>query len=349
MQPPARIGNARAIQETATLTAQHPDPMTKTVGQPTLSLVVPVYQDATAVPHFFQVVVPILKDTGVDWEIVCVDDGSTDESLDALCAQQQKDPRIKVIALSRNFGKEAALTAGLAHTNGQAVVPIDVDLQDPPHLIGEMLVRWRAGYDVVHAVRRQRDSDSWFKRASARLFYNAYNRLSHIRIPVNAGDFRLVDRKVVDALSQFPERNRFAKGLFAWLGFRQTYVTYARQRRITGKTNWSYWKLWNFALDGITSFSTLPLRVWSYIGVSIAFLSFFYAIFLIVRTLLYGIDVPGYASLMVVVLFLGGLQLLTLGILGEYLGRTYQETKARPIYLVRATYGFGANDDPPSR
>jgi glycosyltransferase involved in cell wall biosynthesis len=245
-----------------------------------------------------------------------------------------------VINLSRNFGKEIALTAGLDHAAGQAIIPIDADLQDPPELIGEMIAKWREGYDVVYCTRRSREGETWLKRFTADYFYRIIGHLSQVTIPSNTGDFRLLDRRVVEALKQMPERNRFMKGLFAWVGFKQTALYFDRNPRFRGDTKWNYWKLWNFALDGITSFSLLPLKVWSYVGSIISLLSLLYAIYLVLRTLILGIDLPGYASLMVAILFLGGIQLIGLGVLGEYLGRVYEEVKNRPLYLVRERYGF---------
>ena len=308
-----------------------------------LSLLVPVFNEEAAIPHFLGSLGPVMAKLGMRWEILFINDGSTDGTLDTLQALRREHNEISVIDFSRNFGKEAALTAGLDFSRGRAVIPIDVDLQDPPEIIGEMVEKWREGYEVVFAIRTKRDGDSYVKSVSARLFYRTYNWLSQVEIPPDAGDFRLLDRRVVEAIRRLPERNRFMKGLFTWPGFRQTTVSYERQPRSRGNTKFNYWKLWNFAVDGMTSFSTLPLRVWSYVGGLVAFLSFIYAIFLIGRTLIYGIDVQGYASLMVVVLFLGGLQLLTLGIIGEYLGRTYEEVKGRPIYIVRETYGLDRN------
>ncbi len=311
---------------------------------PTLSIVAPCYNEAAAIGTFFGRMRETLDQLGVAWEIVCVNDGSRDDTLALLVAEARRDARVKVVDFTRNFGKEAALTAGLETARGRAVVPIDVDLQDPPELIGEMLAKWREGFDVVYATRIARDSDTFMKRLTARLFYRLYNRLTTVAIPPNAGDFRLMDRRVVEAIKQLPERNRFMKGLFAWPGFRQTEVAYERRPREQGDTKFSYWRLWNFALDGLTSFSTVPLRVWTYLGGIVALLAFLYAAYLVVRTLIYGIDVPGYASLMVVMLFLGGVQLVSLGILGEYLGRTYDEVKRRPIYLVDRVYDFEAGD-----
>jgi polyisoprenyl-phosphate glycosyltransferase len=312
-----------------------------------LSIVVPMYNEEEVVDLFFARMEPLLAELGLRYEILCVNDGSRDGTLAKLVAHHQRNPSIKVIELTRNFGKEQALSAGLDASTGAAVIPMDVDLQDPPELISELLARWREGYDVVYGVRRSRESDGYVKRTTASLFYRLFNQLTEHRIPENTGDFRLMDRKVVEALKLLPERNRFMKGLFSWVGYRQVGVEYVREQRAAGTTKWNYWRLWNFALDGITSFSTLPLRLWSYVGVFISLLAFFYASFLIFRTLIHGIDVPGYASLMVVILFLGGIQLITLGIIGEYVGRLYREAKGRPLYLVGRTYGLA--DDLPGR
>ena len=274
-----------------------------------LSLLVPVFNEEEAIPHFMDSLGPVMAELGLRWEVLFVNDGSNDGTLDRLRDLQRRHGEVRIIDFSRNFGKEAALTAGLDFSRGRAVIPIDVDLQDPPEVIVEMVEKWREGYDMVFAVRSRRDSDSHLKSASAHLFYRFYNWMSQVEIPPDAGDFRLLDRRVVDAIRSLPERNRFMKGLFAWPGFRQAVVSYERQPRSRGDTKFNHWRLWNFAIDGMTSFSTLPLRVWSYVGGLVALVSFLYATFLIGRTLIYGIDVPGYASLMVVILFLGGLQL----------------------------------------
>lgn len=308
-----------------------------------LSVVVPLYNEEPNIDHLFERLVSVLERLNMKYEIVCVNDGSKDNTLKYLLEHHRRNPAIKVIGLSRNFGKEIALTAAIDYARGAAVVPIDADLQDPPELIEQLIAKWREGYDVVYATRRSRQGESWIKRFTAQAFYKTIAQMSRVAIPSNTGDFRLLDRRVVDALKQMPERNRFMKGLFAWVGFKQTSVLYDRPQRYKGATKWNYWRLWNFAIDGITSFSFLPLKVWSYIGLVLSLLSFLYASFLIIRTLLFGIDVPGYASLMVAVLFLGGVQLLTLGILGEYLGRVYEEVKGRPLYLVRECYGFDPN------
>jgi glycosyltransferase involved in cell wall biosynthesis len=311
---------------------------------PILSIIVPVKDEEDAIAPFVARVGAVLD--GLDdpaakgWEILFVDDGSSDATLPAIIAASQSNPRVRAISFSRNFGKEPALSAGLDYAQGAAVIPIDVDLQDPPEVIGDMIKAWRAGHEVVYGVRRNRESDSLPKRLTADLYYRAHNRLSHDKIPEHAGDFRLLDRKVVEVIKAMPERNRFMKGLFAWSGFKQTAVEYDRVERSVGTTKFRYWKLWTLALDGITSASTAPLRIWSYIGVVVAFLSFLYALYIILLASITGIDAPGYASLMTAVLFFGGLQLISLGVLGEYVGRILVETKQRPLYVVRETFGF---------
>jgi polyisoprenyl-phosphate glycosyltransferase len=315
---------------------------------PELSVVVPVKDEEAAIPVFLTRMRPLLDGlypgAPTAWEILFVDDGSSDSTLVQIEAANALDPRVRALSLSRNFGKEAALSAGLDHARGRAVVPIDVDLQDPPEAIGEMLEKWRDGFEVVYGVRRSRSTDSWGKRMSADLYYRVHNRLSPDKIPEHAGDFRLLDRAVVDVIRRMPERNRFMKGLFAWGGFRQTAVEYDRSERTAGETKFRPWKLWTLALDGITSGSTIPLRVWSYVGVLVALVSLVYMVWLIAKTLIFGSDVPGYASLMVAVLFFGGLQLISLGVLGEYVGRILIETKQRPIYVVRRKLGFGEGE-----
>lgn len=308
---------------------------------PLISILVPVKDEEEAIPFFVERVRAVLDDLREPqgWEILFVDDGSRDGTLAAIMAQHRVDPRIRCISLSRNFGKEAALSAGLDHAAGQVVIPLDVDLQDPPEVIGTMVKRWREGNDVVFGVRRNRETDSLPKRLTADLYYRAHNYLSADKIPEHAGDFRLLDRKVVDVIRMMPERNRFMKGLFAWAGFRQAAVEYDREPRHVGRTKFNYWKLWTLALDGITSGSTLPLRVWSYLGAVVAALGLVYAGYVAVRTLIFGADVPGYPSLMVAILFFGGVQLISLGVLGEYVGRILVETKHRPIYIVRETIG----------
>ena len=307
-----------------------------------ISIIIPLYNESTGIKHLFARLTPVLQQLKTSYEIICINDGSQDNTLEKLLEFTRKDRTrtIKIINLSRNFGKEIALTAGIDYAKGAAVIPIDADLQDPPELIEELIAKWREGYDVVYATRRSRQGETWLKKISAKAFYSTIGKMSHVPIPANTGDFRLLDRRVVEAVKKLPERTRFMKGLFAWVGYKQTCVLFDREPRYSGKTTWNYWKLWNFALDGIISFSFLPLKVWSYVGISISLVSLMYALILVVRTLVYGVDVPGYASLMVAILFLGGIQLITLGVLGEYLGRVYEEVKGRPLYFVREEYGF---------
>jgi len=309
---------------------------------PLLSVVVPVKNEEDGILPFVQRVGAILDGIAQDsgWEILFVDDGSTDATLAAIVAANQRDPRVRALSLSRNFGKEAALSAGLDHARGDAVIPMDVDMQDPPEVLPEMVASWREGHEMVFGVRRCRSSDGWAKRVTASLYYRAHNAVSSDKIPENAGDFRLMDRKVVDVIRAMPERNRFMKGLFAWAGFKQAAVEYDRAERETGKTKFNYWKLWTLALDGITSASTVPLRIWSYVGAVIALCALGYAGFIAFDTMVFGNRVPGYASIMTSVLFLGGVQLISLGVLGEYVGRILTETKQRPLYVVRDTVGI---------
>ncbi len=316
-----------------------------------LSLVIPVKDEEEAVDVFVARVVPVLEalddPAAGAFEILFIDDGSSDSTLERIRVANAADPRIRALSLSRNFGKEAALSAGLDHARGLAVIPIDVDLQDPPEVIAPMLAQWRAGFDVVYGVRNNRESDTLPKRLTADLYYRAHNWLSSDKIPEHAGDFRLLDRRVVEVIKSMPERNRFMKGLFAWAGFKSAAVSYHREERTIGATKYNYWKLWTLAVDGITSASTVPLRVWSYLGGAVALFALGYAVFIIIRTLTSGIEVPGYASMMVAVLFLGGLQLFSLGVLGEYVGRILTEVKHRPLYIVRDTIGgrAGGSED----
>lgn len=311
--------------------------------EPKLSVVAPMLNESAGLAEFYRRTSTALLAIGLPFEVICVDDGSRDETARMLREICQRDPRFRAVILSRNFGKEIAMSAGLEHARGEWVVPIDADLQDPPEMIAAMLQRAQEGYDVVYARRQDRRGESFWKTSTAGAFYNLIRRLTDVDIPENTGDFRLMHRRVVDALLLLGERRRFMKGLFSWVGFRQVGLPYVRDPRHAGSSKWNYWRLWNFALDGITSFSSLPLRIWSYIGAALATLSFAYAGFLIIRVLAMGIDIPGYASLMVVVLFIGGIQLITLGVIGEYLGRVFEEVKSRPLYLVREKYGFSRN------
>lgn len=307
---------------------------------PEISLVAPMYNESESMDQFFKVVIPILEQVSPEWEIVCINDGSKDNTLEKLIAHHNQEPRIKVLNFSRNFGKEAGTTAGIDFSRGKAVIPIDADLQDPPELILDMVQKWREGYKVVLATRTERKEDTWLKRHSALMFYRLISAMSEVHIPKNTGDYRLMDRQVVDALKQLPEKTRFMKGIFAWLGFPSTTIYFERPQRFAGESGWGYWKLWRFALDGIFAFTTLPLQVWTYLGALTSFVALIYSFFLTARTLIYGVDVPGYASMMVAILFLGGVQLISLGVIGEYVGRIYTEVKGRPIYLVQDTYGF---------
>jgi glycosyltransferase involved in cell wall biosynthesis len=324
------------------LSELEPQLVNRGVLMPLLSVVVPVKNEEAAILPFVERVSAILDDIAMNqsWEILFVDDGSTDQTLTAIIAANQRERRIRALSLSRNFGKEAALSAGLDHARGRAVVPMDVDMQDPPELLREMVAKWLDGYEMVFGVRRSRTQDSFAKRLTAGLYYRAHNAVSNDKIPANAGDFRLLDRKVVEVIRKLPERNRFMKGLFAWAGFKQAAVEYDRVERESGRSKFSYWKLWTLALDGITSASTVPLRIWSYIGASVALFAIGYAAFLALDTMFFGNPVPGYASIMVSVLFLGGIQLISLGVLGEYVGRILTEAKQRPLYVVRDTVGI---------
>jgi polyisoprenyl-phosphate glycosyltransferase len=308
--------------------------------RPLLSVVVPMYNEEEGTDLFFERLVPVLEAISPNFEIVCVDDGSSDRTLFHLTRHHVRDNRIKVVSLSRNFGKDTALSAGLDYARGEAVIPIDADLQDPPELIGQMVAKWREGYEVVYARRGFRDTDDVQKRVTAGLFYRIHNWLADVRIPDNTGDFRLMDRRVVEAVKHLPEKTRFMKGLFAWVGFKQTGIEYRREARAAGTTKWRYWKLWNFAIDGITGSSTVPLRIWTYFGAAVGAVSMLYAMWLVGYTLVFGNPVPGYASMMVAIMFLGSINIVATGILGEYVGRIYSEVRNRPLYLVREVAGI---------
>lgn len=299
-----------------------------------ISIVTPVFNEADAVGVFVNEIAATFNSLEDNFEIVFVDDGSVDETVKHIIELKKGMQQIRLIKLSRNFGKEAALTAGINHAKGDAVVPMDVDLQDPPSLLPQMIEKFESGFDVVLARRSDRNSDSFIKRYTALFFYRMIGKLSDIEIPENVGDFRIVSRKVVDSLKKMNETQRFMKGILSWPGYKIAYVDYSRQERSTGKSKFGGRKLIKLAIEGITSFSYLPLRVWTFIGLLISIVTFSYASFMVVRTTIYGVDVPGYASILVAVLFLGGIQLIGLGFLGEYIGRIYMEVKQRPIYLV---------------
>lgn len=303
-----------------------------------ISIVCPFYNEEDMVNIFMKEIFTVLDSINKPFEIICVNDGSSDNTLEELLNEQKNRKNIRIINLSRNFGKEAALTAGLNYSIGEAIIPIDADLQDPPSLIWDFIAYWDKGYDVVLAKRIDRSTDTLGKRMTAQLFYKTHNKISSIKLPENVGDFRLITRKVLKAIQELPENQRFMKGIFAWVGFTTAVVEYKRGKRKTGQTSFNGWKLWNFALEGITSFSTVPLRVWLYLGLFISLFSFFYGSFIIFKTLILGIAVPGYASLLTVILFLGGFQMIGVGIVGEYIGRMYMESKRRPTYIVEKEY-----------
>jgi len=299
------------------------------------SVVVPAYNEEEVLPEFHKRISTVLETMSIEAEIVYVNDGSTDNTLAVMQGLQESDPRVAVVDLSRNFGKEIALTAGLDHASGDAVVVIDADLQHPPELIPELVKYWMGGYDVVYAKRISRGGESIIKKTTTYVFYRLIQLVSRVKIPEDVGDYRLLSRRAVDSLKQLREQHRFMKGLFSWIGYPQKAVPYQPDPRYAGRTKWSYWDLWNFALEGITSFSIFPLKIATYLGLLTALVAFLYAAAIIYQTLIYGNPVAGYPSLMVVILFLGGVQLITIGIIGEYLGRMFDETKQRPLYFLK--------------
>ena len=303
-------------------------------ARPVFSVVIPMYNEAEIVGEMHRRLVVVMTELGAPWEAIYINDGSRDASLQIVEMLRHADIHIAVVNLSRNFGKEIATTAGLDHARGDAVIVIDADLQDPPEVIPRLVAAWRAGFDTVYAKRRLRDGDGWVKKATAAAFYRVMRNLGEVPLPENVGDFRLMSRRVVDAVQQMREQHRFMKGLFAWVGFPSTAVLYDRAPRAAGRTKWSLWKLWNLAIEGITGFSVGPLKLATYLGLAVALFAVVFGAQLILRTLIFGNPVAGYPSLMAVVLFLGGTQLVTLGIIGEYLGRVFNETKRRPLYLV---------------
>ena len=305
-------------------------------ADPLISLVVPCYNEEAAIRLFMDEANRVLA--GHRLEFVFVNDGSRDNTLAVLMALARSDVRVRVINFTRNFGKEAALTAGLDHTNGDVIIPMDADLQDPFETVLLFLKKWREGYDVVNGFREDRASDTITKRQTAKWFYSVFNAMADNAIPENVGDFRLLDARVVATLRTLPERSRFMKGLFSWVGYPTAQVAYVRPPRKAGEAKFNFWGLWRLALEGIFNFSTAPLRVWGYVGLATASLAFFYAVIIVTKTLIFGRDVPGYASLITIMLFLGGLQLLTLGIIGEYLSRVFAEVKGRPVYIIDRIY-----------
>jgi polyisoprenyl-phosphate glycosyltransferase len=305
-----------------------------------ITLLVAAYNEEASLPTLHLRLSEAVNKCHAEFEMLYVDDGSTDTTWTLLEKIAQSDARVTLIRLSRNFGKEAALTAGLDHVaaDSSALIVLDADGQDPPELIPEFIAKWREGFDVVYGTRSEREGESWLKRATSAAFYRVINSMSNIVIPADTGDFRLLSRNVLDALSQMGERQRFMKGLFAWVGFKQTALHYTRQARIAGASKFNYWRLWNLALEGITSFSTAPLRLATYIGLLTAFLAFVYGLWIVGKTLLWGDTVQGWPTMMTIILLLGGMQLMALGMVGEYLGRLYMETKQRPLYLIAKQY-----------
>ena len=302
----------------------------------TLSIVIPFKNEMKSIKPLFVRLLPVLNDLKIPFEVICVNDGSSDNTYFALLQEQSNVPEIVIVDLSRNFGKEAALTAGIEVAAGEALIPLDADLQDPPELIPEMIEQWQNGAEVVLAIRSVRQTDSYFTRKSAAIFYWILNLVSEIDIPAHSGDFRLINRQVIDTFLSLPERARFNKGLFAWLGFKTSVVHFERPLRVSGSSKWPFKKLWSFAIDGITSFSSFPLRIWSYLGIIIALIAICYGISVVLKVLLFGVqDTPGYASLMVTVLFSCGLNLIGLGVVAEYISRIFIEVKSRPLYVVR--------------
>ena len=308
---------------------------------PRLTIVVPAYNEALVLETFHARLAGVLDGLPLEGRVLYVDDGSADGTWDVIASLAGRDARVEALKLSRNFGKEAAMTAGLDEADGDAVVVIDADLQDPPELIPALVEQWRAGYDVVYATRSARAGETGFKRFTSAAFYRAMEKLSDTPVPRDTGDFRLLSRRALDALRQLRERQRFMKGLFAWIGYRQTAVRYQRDPRHAGRTKWNYWRLAQLAMEGITSFSTAPLRLATWTGLSASLLAFVYGLWVLTKALLYGDPVRGYPTLMLVILFLGGVQLLALGVIGEYLGRNYAESKQRPLYFVEERRSAG--------
>jgi glycosyltransferase involved in cell wall biosynthesis len=308
---------------------------------PVLSIVAPAYNEEKNLPAFIAAIVPVLERIGESFEIIFVNDGSRDGTLGMLAAAASQDPRIKVVGLARNFGKDVALSAGLAHATGQAVIPIDCDLQHPVDLIPDFVAKWREGYDMVLGVRSKRDEEGRIRRSLSRSYYKVMRMMTSVEIPANAGDFRLIDRKIVDVINKMPERHRFMKGIFAWPGFKVASIEFqANVRANETRSTWSFFKLWRFALDGLFSFSTAPLKIWTYVGVASALAAFAYLMVTLVQKIFFGISVPGYASLLIVVLFFNALLLISNGIQGEYIGRIFEEVKGRPLYVVGIKLGF---------
>jgi len=308
-----------------------------------LSVVIPMKNEGEAMHNLFARLLPILNKLPVNYEVVVVNDGSDDNTLDLLIQKQAKLPQLKIVDLSRNFGKEAAFYAGFEYSSGDAVVSIDADLQDPPELILEMVEFWQQGYEIITATREDRSSDMYFNRKSAELFYKFINKISDTKLTPNAGDYRLLDRVAVNAFLSLKEKVRFNKGLLTWIGFKEQIIYHKREKRTAGTTKWNFWKLFKFSIDGITSFSKAPLEMWFYLGILLSFIGFCYAVFFFFKTIFCGIDTPGYPSLLTIILFFSGLQMIGIGILGKYIGRIFDESKQRPLYIARKIYNKKSN------
>jgi len=307
---------------------------------PELSIILPFHNEAGTIRDLFQRLYPVLSRLGLSYEIICIDDGSTDPTYSLLCHERERDLRIKAVRFTRNFGKEAALTCGLHFSRGRAAITIDSDLQHPPEVIPQLVMAWQAGAKMVYAIRRNRDTDSDFRKFCSKAFYMIFRHIADIRLPEGAGDFRLLDRVVIDAVNALPERSRFMKGLMTWVGYDYALVPFDVAPRPGGQSNWDFFRLVRLAFDGISSFSTLPLRIWTWFGSVISLMALGYGLFLALRTLLFGNDVPGFATLVTGIMFLGGIQLLSLGVIGEYLSRVFMEVKGRPVYLITEQVGF---------
>jgi len=310
----------------------------KNEGKPKIAVIIPCYNEEDNVKAVYDRLTEVLNSTNYQYDLIFIDDGSKDNTLNELLKLYEKDHKVKIIAFSRNFGKEIALSAGLDYADADAVIPFDADLQDPPEVILDLLSKFEEGYDVVNAVRSKRDGETFLTKFTSKAFYRIINKLTNIEIPQDVGDFRLVSKDALNAIKGIRERKRFMKGIFAWVGFKTTSVYYERAPRHAGKTKWNYLKLIDLAIEGITSFSTVPLRLASLLGILVSLTAFLYAVWITISKLLYGNPVKGYPSMMVAILFLGGVQLITIGIIGEYIGRIYEEVKQRPLYIVKKVW-----------
>lgn len=312
------------------------------MDQRLISVVIPVLNESSNIDALYARLSPVLDAVGNPWELVFIDDGSTDDTLERLRTLNLRDDRVSAISFSRNFGKEIAVAAGLRYARGDAAILMDADLQHPPEVLQQFVENWRAGYQVVYGQRVDRETDGAAYRIYSGIFYRLFNSIAHSELPRGAGDFRLLDRKAINAMNTLTETARFNKGLFTWIGFKSIGVPYVVAERAGGTTKWNYRRLARFAIDGITSFSTVPLRVWSLLGLTVSLASIVYAISFLIRTMVFGVDVPGFPSLIISVMMFSGVQLISLGVIGEYLGRVYEEVKARPLFLVAEEIGPAA-------